>query len=117
MLGGTLPRKPANRVSQPANHVACAAQIDEWAPRPVAAAAPPEPTAPAPSPPVVPPPSPPVPAVVLVDSVVCAAAEAMALSPQAVRPAVLAAFVRARDAGLAPDAVVAVLSPPTLERR
>jgi hypothetical protein len=49
---------------------------------------------------------------VLVDAVVCAAAEAMSLSPQAVRPAVLAAFARARDAGLTLDAVVEVLAPP-----
>jgi len=49
---------------------------------------------------------------VLVDSVVCAAAEAMSLSPQAIRPAVLAAFARARDAGLSLDAVVDVLAPP-----
>jgi hypothetical protein len=97
-----------------------ASQIDEWAPRPAASAAPAtvstvvEPTAPPvpPAPPPAPAP-PPVPAGVLVDSVVCAAAEAMALSPQATRPAVLAAFARARDAGLTLDAVVAVLAPPT----
>jgi hypothetical protein len=49
---------------------------------------------------------------VLVDSVVCAAAEAMSLSPQATRPSVLAAFARARDAGLTLAAVVAALTPP-----
>jgi hypothetical protein len=53
-----------------------------------------------------------IPAGVLVDSVVCAAAEAMQVAPQAIRPAVLAAFARARDAGLTTDAVVAVLTPP-----
>jgi hypothetical protein len=35
----------------------------------------------------------------------------MALAPQAVRPALLAAFARASEARLAPEAVVAVLSP------
>jgi hypothetical protein len=35
----------------------------------------------------------------------------MSLVPQAVRPAILAAFTRARDARLTPEAVVAVLSP------
>jgi len=60
-----------------------------------------------------PPPPPPIAAVLLVDAVVCAAAEAMSLSPQAIRPAVLAAFTRARDAGLTLDAVVAVLAPPS----
>jgi DNA-binding XRE family transcriptional regulator len=92
-----------------------ASQIDVWAPRPAppppAVTAPP--VLPAPAPPPPPPPLPaPVPAGVLVDSVVCAAAEAMALSPQAIRPAVLAAFARARDAGLTMDAVVGVLAPP-----
>jgi hypothetical protein len=48
---------------------------------------------------------------VLVDAVVCVAAEAMALSPQAVRPAVLAAFTRARDVGISAEAVVAALAP------
>jgi hypothetical protein len=98
-----------------------ASQIDVWAPRP----APPPPPALVPAPtesagppvlpppaPPAPPPSPPVPAGVLVDSVVCAAAEAMALAPQATRPAVLAAFARARDAGLTMDAVIGVLAPP-----
>jgi hypothetical protein len=54
---------------------------------------------------------------VLVDSVVCAAAEAMSLVPQAIRPAVLAAFTRARDARLTPDAVVAVLAPPAARKK
>jgi len=91
---------------------ALAAEVDEWAPRP-------QPPPPQTAPPVfetaplpLPPPPSPVTAAILVDSVVCAAAEAMGLAPQALRPAVLAAFVRARDAGLTGDGVIAVLSPP-----
>ena len=92
-----------------------AAQIDVYAPRaapippPVVA---PAPVLPAPAPPPPPPLPPPIPAGVLVDSVVCAAAEAMSVAPQAIRPAVLAAFARARDTGLTMDGVVAVLAPP-----
>ena len=41
----------------------------------------------------------------LVDSIVCAAAEAIATAPQAVRPALLAAFERAVSVGLAVDEV------------
>jgi len=101
-----------------------ASQIDEWAPRPappplpatafVPAGSTAPPVLPAPSLPAPPPVPPPVPAVVLVDAVVCAAAEAMSLSPQAIRPAVLAAFARARDVGLTMDVVVEVLAPPPL---
>ncbi|HEY3822534.1 MAG TPA: helix-turn-helix transcriptional regulator [Polyangiaceae bacterium] len=101
---------------------ALASQLDVWAPRPApppspaTGPAPAESTAPpllpAPAPPPLPPAPPPIPARVLVDSVVCAAAEAMSLSPQTLRPAVLAAFARARDAGLTLDAVVGVLAPP-----
>ena len=80
-----------------------AAAIELWAPRP-----PPPPPPPEPAPP---PPPPRIPDVVLVDSIVCAAAEAMALTPQTIRPAILAAFTRARDASITSDAVVAVLSP------
>jgi len=47
----------------------------------------------------------------LVDSIVCAAAEAIAASPQAVRPALLAAFERAASVGLAVDDVRAALTP------
>ena len=99
-----------------------ASQLDVWAPRPgppsptAIASAPAEPATPpvlpAPALPPAPPLPPAVPAGVLVDSVVFAAAEAMSLSPQAIRPAVLAAFARARDAGLTLDAVVEVLAPP-----
>jgi DNA-binding XRE family transcriptional regulator len=87
-----------------------ASEIDVWAPRPT----PPAPAVVAPPPPPPPPPEPPPPIApsVLVDSVVCAAAEAMAVAPQAIRPAVLAAFTRARDARLTPEGVIAVLAPP-----
>ena len=47
-----------------------------------------------------------------IDSVVRAAAEAMGVSPDAIRPAVAAAFVRARDAGLDVQAVVDRLNRP-----
>jgi hypothetical protein len=91
-----------------------ASELDVWAPRPTPPAAPGVVVAAAPAPapplPAAPPPAP-TPAPVLVDAIVCAAAEAMALAPQAVRPALLAAFSRARDVGLTPEAVVAVLAP------
>jgi len=99
-----------------------ASQIEVWAPRPAPPPAPvtapaslqntAPPVLPAPALPPAPPLPPPIPPGVLVDSVVCAAAEAMSLSPQALRPAVLAAFARARDAGLTLDAVVDALAPP-----
>jgi transcriptional regulator with XRE-family HTH domain len=94
-----------------------ARDLDLWAPRPQAPPPPPAPpaAAPAPQPPPPPPPPPPIAADVLVDSVVCAAAEAVSLAPQAVRPAVLAAFARARDARLTIDAVIEVLEPPAHE--
>ncbi|HEY1695502.1 MAG TPA: helix-turn-helix transcriptional regulator [Polyangiaceae bacterium] len=46
-----------------------------------------------------------------VDTVVCAAAEALDLSPRAVRPALLAAFRRARETGLTLGDVEAALTP------
>jgi hypothetical protein len=83
---------------------ALASELDTWAPRP-AAPVPPEK-----------PPSPPAPEGVgtplLVDSIVCATAEAMSLPPQAVRPALLAAFSRALALGLPLSTVVIALSPP-----
>jgi hypothetical protein len=92
-----------------------AAALDAFAPRP-----PPPPAAVvAPLPPPTPPP-PPVVAIaphVLVDSVVCAAAEAIAVSPQAMRPAVLAAFTRAGEAGLTFEAVLGVLAPARTEEK
>jgi DNA-binding XRE family transcriptional regulator len=45
----------------------------------------------------------------LVDVVVCAAAEALAVAPQSVRPALLAAFTKARDVDLTIDEVASVL--------
>jgi transcriptional regulator with XRE-family HTH domain len=93
-----------------------AAELDAWAPRPKPPEAPLPPPAPAliamPSPMAPPPPPPPPPIAddVLVDAVVCAAAEAMELTPRAIRPAVLAAFRRASDARLTAEAVVRVLS-------
>jgi len=48
----------------------------------------------------------------LVDSVVCAAAETMQVSPHAIRPALVAAFQRAIALGLGTDAVLGGLSPP-----
>jgi hypothetical protein len=52
---------------------------------------------PAPPPP---PPPPPLPAEDVVDAVVCAAAEAIDVTPREVRPALMAAFTRARRLGL-----------------
>jgi hypothetical protein len=48
----------------------------------------------------------------LVDSVVCQAAEAMDVSPRAIRPALLAAFARARELGLDVAAIADALAPP-----
>jgi DNA-binding XRE family transcriptional regulator len=67
---------------------------------------------PPPPAPVAPPPEPPRPPPLtsdLVDSIVCAAAEAVATTPQAIRPSVLAAFDRAASLGLAVDEVRATL--------
>jgi hypothetical protein len=76
---------------------------------------PPPPAAPPPPPPpVVSPPSPLMP--LLVQSVVAAAAEALDVSPRAVRPAVLAAVDCAKAAGLSLDDMLAVLRPPQAKR-
>jgi transcriptional regulator with XRE-family HTH domain len=53
----------------------------------------------------------------LVDSVVCAAAEAIGATPQAVRPALLAAFDRTASVGLTLDDVRGVLTPPAKTAR
>jgi hypothetical protein len=58
---------------------------------------PPAVSAPAPAPP---PPQPPPPPEDVVDAVVCAAAEAIDVMPRTIRPALLAAFRRARRLGL-----------------
>jgi DNA-binding XRE family transcriptional regulator len=69
----------------------------------------------APAPPPAPPPPAPAPAGPaprhLVDSIVCAAAEAIQLTPQAIRPALVAAFERASALGMASDAVLGGLAP------
>lgn len=71
-----------------------------------------EPPQPAAAPaPAGPPPRPAVPTSDLVDSVVCAAAEAIATTPQAIRPALLAAFDRAASVSLSVDEVRAALRP------
>jgi hypothetical protein len=100
---------------------ALAEALDGHAPRPVAPPPPPPPPAIVPvadavsaaeAPPTIPPRAVlAVPAHVLVDSVVCAAAEAMSLAPQALRPALVAAFRRAREAGLTPQDMLTVLAP------
>jgi hypothetical protein len=64
-------------------------------------------------PPPLPSPAPPPPAPdpkYIVDTVVCAAAEAMQLMPDAIRPALRAAFRRARLAGLSVEAVDSALN-------
>jgi hypothetical protein len=66
-----------------------------------------------PPPPAAPPPlpAPPQPALgSVVDSIVCAAAEAVDLSPGAIRPALVAAFARARELGLGVEAVEGALA-------
>jgi transcriptional regulator with XRE-family HTH domain len=83
-----------------------AAEMDVWAPRPAAAVVP-APVIAAPPPPA----APALPASILVDLVVCAAAEALGMAPQAARPAVLATFASALKAGLTVDDVVAALAP------
>jgi hypothetical protein len=47
----------------------------------------------------------------MVDSITCAAADAMKLLPEAVRPALRAAFERARDLQLSATEVASALSP------
>jgi hypothetical protein len=48
----------------------------------------------------------------IIDTVVCAAADAMNLPPEAVRPAVRAAFRRAQQAGFTREEVEAALAEP-----
>jgi AcrR family transcriptional regulator len=55
----------------------------------------------------------PVPRGALVDLVVCAACDALDAAPRAMRPAVLAAFRRARELGLTMDDVEKALAPAT----
>jgi transcriptional regulator with XRE-family HTH domain len=56
-------------------------------------------------------------AALVVDAVVCAAAEAMDISPRAVRPAIAAAFARAHALGLGVDTVHAALQPAAPPRK
>jgi DNA-binding XRE family transcriptional regulator len=65
---------------------------------------PPEPP-PLPPPPPAPPPPPHLPTATLVDSIVCVAADAIGVLPRAIRPALAAAFVRAREVQLDVGAV------------
>jgi len=61
------------------------------------------------APPIAPAPAPGPPPDGIVDAVVCAAAEAMEMMPRDVRPALLAAFRRAREIGVPVDMVERVL--------
>ncbi|HEY3819722.1 MAG TPA: hypothetical protein VGL81_21285 [Polyangiaceae bacterium] len=69
-----------------------------------------------PPPPAVPPPLAPVQIRLLVDAIVCAAAEALDVSPRAVRPALFAAFACAREASLPLATVEKALAPVTRSR-
>ena len=74
---------------------------------------------PAPAPPPAPPPAPLPPApppAQLVENVVCAAAEAMDVSPRTIRPALYAAFARASELGVDAETVKRVLAPPRAKR-
>lgn len=66
---------------------------------------------PEPAPPAPPPPPPPLPAEALVDSVVCAAARAANVPPDAQLGPVLAAFQRARALRMSVEEVVDALAP------
>jgi transcriptional regulator with XRE-family HTH domain len=65
---------------------------------------------PAPAPPAPPPPSP-LPSRLLVDAVVCAAADALEVAPITLRVALLAAFRRARELRLSVEEVETALAP------
>lgn len=73
------------------------------------------PPAPPPPPAPLPPPRPYPPAGDLVDSVVCAAAEAIAVTPQSIRPALVAAFARFASVGISLEEMRAGLEPVTRE--
>jgi transcriptional regulator with XRE-family HTH domain len=75
------------------------------------AAPPSEPAPPAPPPPLAPAPRAFPPADLLIDSIICAAAEALSTTPAAVRPVVQAAFARARGLGVSVQEVDDALSP------
>lgn len=80
-------------------------------PAPVTLRQEPPPPPPLPPPPPPPPLPPPVSAGDLADSIVCAAAEAAGLAPQAIRPALIAAFDRAASVRLDVEEVRAALGP------
>jgi hypothetical protein len=65
--------------------------------------------------PVSPAPAPvdPIQARLLADAVVCAAAEALDVSPRVIRSVLHTAFVRASETGLSVDAIAKALAPPT----
>jgi transcriptional regulator with XRE-family HTH domain len=67
--------------------------------------------APSPPPPPPPAPLPPLPSRLLVDSVVCAAADVLEVAPITLRSALLAAFRRARELRLGVDDVETALAP------
>lgn len=70
------------------------------------------PPRPPPPPAPLPPPRPSPPVGDLVDSVVCAAAEAIAVTPQSIRPALVAAFDRFASVGISLEEMRAALKPP-----
>ncbi|HLK38761.1 MAG TPA: helix-turn-helix transcriptional regulator [Polyangiaceae bacterium] len=59
---------------------------------------------------------PPLPAWIIVDAVVCSAADALKVAPEVVRPALLAAFRRARELRLSFEQVEEALAPPARVR-
>jgi hypothetical protein len=57
----------------------------------------------------------PVQARLLADAVVCAAAEALDVSPRVIRSVLYTAFVRASETGLSMDAIAIALAPPPVD--
>jgi hypothetical protein len=72
---------------------------------------PPPPQAPVPAAPPAPPPIDPLQARLLVDAIVCAAAEALDVPPKNVRSVLHAAFARAKETGLPVDVIEKALAP------
>jgi|HubBroStandDraft_6_1064221.scaffolds.fasta_scaffold289055_1 hypothetical protein len=72
---------------------------------------PPPPQAPVPAAPPAPPPIDPLQARLLVDAIVCAAAEALDVPPKSVRGVLHAAFARAKETGLPVDVIEKALAP------
>jgi len=97
--GGSSPRDTQLQILARAvapRNAALAAELYVWAPLPQG---PPPPPAPRPM------------THVLIDSVVCAGAEAIAVPPQALRPALGAALLRAQEAGLTLEDLLRALVP------